>query len=102
MQGFYFDPLHGGCLRRVRRVDTDFYRIDGVYGSDEIPRHGYWYAFARFVGPGRLRVDFVGKPTKRPRFLHATYAADGRIRWEDGNVWVPLHVHPRQLACHVT
>ena len=44
-----------------------------------------------------LRVDFAGKPGKKPRFMTAVYA-DRRLRWvEDGNVWHRLYVHPRQL-----
>lgn len=100
LHGYYYDPLHGDCLRRVRRTGPFTYAIDGVFGDDEQPRtHAYWSAVVRIADPAKphvLRVDFSGKPGKVPRTLRATHA--GRtIRWEDGNVWRKLYVHAKQL-----
>jgi len=102
MNGFYFDPKHGGCLRRIRKVNQMTYRIDGVYGSDEIGTHGYWSACARVVRTSRtstmLRVDFKGKPSKVDRYLSAEYKhSTRRIHWEDGNVWTKMFTHATQL-----
>lgn len=101
MQGVYFDPLHGGCLRRVRRTSPRTYVVHGVYGDDEAPRTwGHWTATATVVSHEgdavHLRVDFSGKPGKTPRVLTARYARRA-ICWEDGNVWTQLYVHPMQL-----
>ena len=103
LQGWYYDPLHGGCLRRVRRTSRDRYRITGVYGDDEPHTGGSWYALvtaapADGVAEERidLRVDFVGKPSKSNRLMTARWSRR-RIYWDDGNVWQMLHVSPEQL-----
>lgn len=101
MDGWYFDPKHGGCLRRVRRVTSTSYRIDGVYGDDEAVGAGVpWHAVARVVArePGvlRLKVFFVGK-LKRRRTYDAAYA-ERVLHWDDGNAWIQMYVHaPSQL-----
>lgn len=101
MQGWYYDPLHGHCLRRVRRVSPDVYEITGVYGNDEPHTHRSWTASMTVLEHGkstRLQVDFAGKPIKKNRFMTAVYK-DRKIHWkEDGNVWHQLYVHPRQLV----
>lgn len=103
MEGFYFDPKHGGCLRRVRRIDESTFRIDGVYGDDEPHTFGHWHAVARVRdrrgGVTSLRVDFGGKPfVDHARFYDAWHDAAQRvIRWQDGNVWTRMFVHRAQL-----
>tara|TARA_B110001450_G_scaffold21327_1_gene19290 strand:+ start:868 stop:1197 length:330 start_codon:yes stop_codon:yes gene_type:complete len=67
MEGFYFDPLHGNCLRRIRTVlPCETYRVDGVYGNDEPNEGEHWFAFIRVVSrtdsKWKLEVDFAGKP----------------------------------------
>jgi len=101
MQGQYFDPLHGGCLRTVVRLREGDYLIRGVYGSDETPTGGAWHAriavLARDAAGAELDVDFAGKPAKRPRHMAARFDAAAQvIRWSDGNVWTRLHAHPSQ------
>lgn len=100
LDGWYYDPLHGHCLRRIERAPTaSTYRIYGVFGADERPRTGApWVAIAVVQAPNRLLVDFAGKPGKRPRFLRATVGRR-RIDWEDGNVWHKLYVHPPSQLC---
>lgn len=101
MQGWYHDPLHGHCLRRVRRISPDVYEVIGVYGNDEAPStHRAWTArmtvLQRSGDTIRLTVDFAGKPTKKNRCMTALYK-NRCIHWiEDGNVWHQLFVHPRQ------
>ena len=110
MQGFYYDPLHGGCLRRIDRTGSPTtYVIRGVFGSDEeAPDYtkGAWTAVVR-VRPRTaseqrenvdLTVDFAGKPGKSPRYLAAVYNPASRtLRWADGNVWTRMFHHPSQL-----
>lgn len=101
MQGWYYDPRHGGCLRRITRCSPVLYRIKGVYGNDEaMPPHTKWHAFATvqavYNDTMTVRVDFAGKPGRGERFLGATF--DGRdLRWDDGNVWKGMYVHGSQL-----
>ena len=103
LAGFYHDPKHGGCLRRITRYGGA-YRIHGVYGDDEPRTHGYWHASLAVASRTRdawdLRVDFsVGKPIKADDpLLRGTFEpAHRRIRWEDGNAWHQLFAHARQL-----
>lgn len=100
MQGWYYDPLHGDCLRRIRRTSHNRYRINGVYGDDEPNTGGEWHAFVTATPDGAedllLKVDFVGKPTKSNRVMDARWSGR-QIRWSDGNVWRMLHVSPAQL-----
>lgn len=104
MEGFYFDPLHGNCLRRIRTVlPCETYRVDGVYGNDEPNEGEHWFAFIRVVSrtdsKWKLEVDFAGKPIKKKKLLKATFLPRKRcIRWEDRNVWKKLYVNARQLA----
>ena len=100
MEGLYYDPKHGGCLRRLRHSSAQTYTIDGVYGNDEPLTNGYWYAIVTAGRRGALQVDFEGK-LKRRRHYCATYRAR-RIEWDDGNVWVQLYAHPAQLAPSAT
>lgn len=97
--GWYFDPWHGGCLRRVRWLAEGRFRIDGVYGSDEPDTGGAWYADATVQrvreGEYLLAVDFAGKP-HHPGVRHAVYRRR-RLHWKDGNVWTQLYVHRNQL-----
>ena len=99
--GYYYDPLHGGCLRRVTRTSPTMYTITGVYGSDEVPHtHKLWTATMTVVRTDpndiHVTVDFSGKPIKRDRHMTAVYR-HRKLVWSDGNVWKQLYVHPRQL-----
>ena len=89
MDGFYYDPQHGGCMRAIRRDPSGAVVIYGVYGFDEAKRPGStWYATVQVTGGHFLTVDFVGKTTTHARVLHALWCPDAReIHWEDGNVW---------------
>ena len=95
MEGYYFDPKHGGCLRTVRRTSNDDYLILGVYGSDEACE-GPWHAHATRLWGNVFRVDFAGK-AKRRRFLRCALHSR-HISWDDGNVWKRLFVDPTQLV----
>lgn len=91
IEGVWFDPLHGGCLRTISGN-----RILGVYGSDEQCTGDPWYA--TFTRDGnKVHVHFVGKPGKVPQ--HMVTRLDGRmLRWSDGNVWRKLYAHRSQLT----
>ena len=100
MDGFYFDPNHGGCLRRVRRCKGSYhFCIDGVYGNDEPHTGEYWFALMtrRRGTKAKFDVTFVGKPVKSRMEYTATFFGDS-IEWDDGNVWWRMYVNPLQLA----
>ena len=105
MHGYYYDPLHGNCLRRIRRIDMYTYTIDGVYGNDEPNTHGAWTAIVRVTefhegGALNMSVDFKGKPIKKNRFMTATYDPKSRVvHWhEDGNMWRQLYFSAFMLS----
>lgn len=107
MEGYYFDPKHGGCLRRIVTVRRGLvYSVVGVYGDDEPMTGRAWTACITVDDAGTLVVDFAGKPIKHERFLTASYDAAARtISWCDGNTWTKLFVAPSQLVrmknpCH--
>lgn len=99
VRGVYYDPLHGGCLRRVVTTGRRTLRVHGVYGVDEDRTGRPWRARMTLLDPKgpstglELCVDFSGKPGKVPRFQRAVYR-QRRLHWDDGNVWVQLYVHP--------
>ena len=96
MEGFYYDPKHGGCLRRIVRIGTQQY-ILGVYGDDEPWPGESWYAVMRSTGkPGHWRVHFSGK-VKRRKYYDACFVGRS-LHWDDGNVWPLMFHHPSQLA----
>ena len=35
----FYDPNHGGCLRTMRKIDNNYYVINGAYGSDDTGSH---------------------------------------------------------------
>lgn len=105
--GFYYDPHHGGCLRRVAAPEGGgFLPILGVYGDDELHPPGHFWSARAFASPQAeggipLTVHFRGKekPEGWDVTLEATFdVATRQIRWADGNVWLPLHAHRAQLA----
>lgn len=97
MEGFYYDPKHGHCLRRVVKLSPTHYRILGVYGNDEgVASGGTWTAIATRVSPATYSVNFAGKPTKRDQIM--TVRQRGKdLHWSDRNVWRRLFVHSSQL-----
>lgn len=117
--GIYFDPWHGGCLRRIVQDDAANYRIHGVYGNDdsievskdvEYDRESsrctgqYWTATCVVQNKKNhlttLTVDFSEKPNKKRLIYKATYDAEKRvIVWDDGNTWKQLYYHSNQLGC---
>lgn len=114
--GFYFDPLHGGCLRRIVHVRGNTYKIYGVYGNerntqvllrDYDPEPSYmtgrpWDATLHVLYKhGRsyhLRVDFTGKLGKKRALYSARYDAVRRvIEWDDENIWRQMYYNDTQL-----
>lgn len=95
MEGVYYDPNHGGCVRYIERVDDTHYVIVGAYGDGELGRTGTpWRAYVTSYGQNGhfLIVDFKGKHTKHDRLYHALWCPKVRqIAWQDGNVWKHLH-----------
>ena len=95
MEGVYYDPNHGGCVRTIEKRSETQYVITGAYGTGEMARAGtLWRAYARAHGHNGhfLLVDFKEKKTKHERVYHALWCPSVRqIAWEDGNVWKRLH-----------
>lgn len=97
VEGFYYDPKHGNCLRRILRSGLNTYTIQGVYGDDEKGATGTpWTAIMTETRPGIFSIDFSGKPTKRTRVMTARLV-ERRLRWSDGNEWRSLYYNARQL-----
>ena len=101
--GFYFDQKHGGCLRRIIRKGHATFKIHGVFGDDEYPTHGYWFAMINIDAKKNdeeyyLSIDFSGKPGKKRIKYKAIWNSRKRtIEWYDGNIWQKLFVHNKQL-----
>tara|TARA_A100001015_G_scaffold317126_1_gene433232 strand:+ start:96 stop:461 length:366 start_codon:yes stop_codon:yes gene_type:complete len=118
IEGFYFDPWHGGCLRRIVKLRDENYRIHGVYGNDDpilVPQnveyhsessdktHKYWYATLRVCFVNKhlyyLKVKFDGKPGKKRIDYNAVYDSKKRlIKWDDTNTWKQMYYHKNQLS----
>ena len=104
MEGYYFDPYHGGCLRVIRKRGDGTFFILGVYGSDEPSTNRPWTATASllpqktWMGGQRMSVDFGGKVhlTHSTLYRATWYPERGVIRWQDGNRWKKMHVSPSQ------
>ena len=101
MDGVYFDPLHGRCLRSITKVTKQEYLITGVYGDDEMmPIGNLWYAHISVSSESdtslELVVRFDGKvKDETKKVLQATFDKQSRsIRWEDRNVWFSIVYHP--------
>ena len=91
LEGTYFDPRHGGCLRTITKNANGSWTIVGVYGTDE-PHPGHsWSACAEVTYGHFVRVDFARKFVRHKRILHALWCPAlgdvGELRWEDGNIW---------------
>lgn len=110
LEGVYFDPYHGGCLRSIEQTAPSRFVIHGVYGDDELDTSEYWFAEIHLLPRPkkrsktqsktiRMEVDFSGKP-QHPGITRATYQSR-RIHWDDGNQWVKMYVHARQLPIDI-
>lgn len=90
MEGFFFDPKHGGRIRQVKCDGHKRWKILGVYGDDERPYTGQlWYAYLyELTYKKAFLADFIGKK-KRRRYLNVLLV-DGNLHWSDGNVWKKL------------
>ena len=87
--GYYYDPKHGGCLRKITRINKNSFKIVGAYGDDEPDTNKKWYAEMRKTNTkDEYLVDFTGKK----HVNHGSYIAkwiekDRILMWEDGNRW---------------
>ena len=117
LEGFYFDPWHGGCLRRISKIGGNYYKIHGVYGNDELislpqnveyhsesseTTNKYWYATLHVHNVCKnfyyLKVNFEGKPGKKRLHYNAVYDKNKRhIKWDDTNTWKQIYYHKKQL-----
>ena len=117
IEGLYFDPWHGGCLRRIEKLKENNYKIHGVYGNDEeinIPEtleydkdlknmlNKYWHATLEIYERRKhfyyLNVNFEYKKGKKRIHYKAIYNERKRIiKWDDTNKWKQMHYHVNQL-----
>ena len=47
LTGYYYDPKHGGCLRKISKIDENSFKIIGAYGNDEPNTNKKWTAIMR-------------------------------------------------------
>jgi len=95
LEGYYFDPLHGGCMRRIVPISNTSFLIEGVYGTDEPDTGKNWFAEGNILSypseaEWEIHVDFRrGKPHKMYDTLMIAkfMRSDRKIVWEDGNEW---------------
>lgn len=92
ISGYYFDPNHGNCLRRIYKKSSTWHII-GAYGNDEPPHRPGEVWKARLKKRGlHLDIDFKSKTVDHAKTYSALYCPTERIiRWQDGNTWVQLY-----------
>lgn len=88
LEGYYFDPKHGGCLRKIVKIDNCTFKITGAYGDDEPQTGEKWNAIAKKIKKDLYLVNFGGKK----HVIHGDYKAKWNkskrvLEWEDGNYW---------------
>jgi hypothetical protein len=100
ISGFYYDPKHGGCLRRIKKTEDGSYMIVGVYGNDEKSTGKVWTAAVTYLDQEKYKVDFSGKPFKLGPRKEQIFQVrgGGDLFWDDGNVWKKLYFAPEQLS----
>ena len=92
IEGFYYDPNHGGCFRKITKINSKQYKITGAYGDDEPETGSKWTAIATFVNKNTFNVDFSGKKHK----IHGDYITKWNkntrtLNWQDGNKWKKMY-----------
>ena len=93
-EGYYFDPKHGGCLRKIAYFKkNNTYQIIGAYGNDEPDTGKKWTAVINKTNKVNIfKVNFSGKK----HITHGDYTfkwnkRDRKLYWEDGNVWILMY-----------
>ena len=74
-EGFYYDPNHGGCLRKIKLSNTGSFLITGAYGSDEPETGKKWTATAKKIGKNEYCIYFSGKKHKFARARGMPYTS---------------------------
>jgi hypothetical protein len=92
-EGYYYDPNHGSCLRKIKRSNTEgSFLITGAYGSDEPETGKKWTATAKKIGKNTYNVSFSGKKHSKKDYYNAIWNEKNRsISWDDGNTWKLLY-----------
>ena len=95
LEGFYYDPNHGGCLRKITKINSEGgdYKITGAYGDDEPTTGTKWTAFiSKTKKKNVFYVDFSGKKHVTHGPYMTTWNAKKRtLNWEDGNTWQKMY-----------
>ena len=102
LAGYFYDPKHGGCLRRVR-VRGSRVTVRGVYGADEAAPGAPWTTTGVVErrlpdGTWEVRFDFRAKADRaRDAYVARWRPARRALEWDDGNCWRQMHFHATQL-----
>tara|TARA_Y100000389_G_scaffold125559_2_gene122942 strand:+ start:7620 stop:7925 length:306 start_codon:yes stop_codon:yes gene_type:complete len=95
IEGLYYDPNHGGCLRKIKKLSNEDmydYKITGAYGDDEPETGKKWTAFIKTLKKNTFYVDFSGKTHVTHGPYTTVWNSSKRIlKWEDGNTWKQLY-----------
>lgn len=101
LAGLFYDPKHGGCLRKVTLPYANRVVVRGVYGSDEVAPGAPWVVAGTVErknadGTWVIRFDFRTKKDRTKDSYVAVWRPQRRsLEWDDGNCWRQMHVHPR-------
>lgn len=98
-RGVFFDPKHGGCLRRVCPSGPTRLVVRGVFGDDEAPaRPGEpWTVYGEVVrtypdGGCEIRFDFRTKRVRKKDSYRAWWKPRERVlEFDDRNQWRAMH-----------
>lgn len=96
IEGFYYDPKHGMCLRKITLMQDNTlgaYKITGAYGNDEPNTGTKWTAkVLKTKKKNVYYVDFSDKKHATHGGYMVTYDPNKRtLNWEDGNVWNQMY-----------
>uniref|UniRef100_A0A6C0L0S9 Uncharacterized protein n=1 Tax=viral metagenome TaxID=1070528 RepID=A0A6C0L0S9_9ZZZZ len=93
LTGYYYDPKHGGCLRKISKIDENSFKIIGAYGNDEPNTNKKWTAIMKKTKKrDEYLVDFSGKKhVNHGSYISKWVNKDRVLKWEDGNTWVLMY-----------
>lgn len=90
--GYYYDPKHGECLRKITKINPKLFRITGAYGKDEKNTGDKWTALVYEVSKNYYRVDFSGKKNSKVSEMYVSWIPRSRsLLWADKNKWKLLY-----------
>tara|TARA_Y100000389_G_C17144535_1_gene356608 strand:+ start:64 stop:357 length:294 start_codon:yes stop_codon:yes gene_type:complete len=93
IQGFFYDPNHGGCLRQIVKQKNGDYHIIGAYGNDEAETGSIWTGIMKKTNKkNTFIVDFSGKKhVKHGPYKTIWFSKERKLKWEDNNEWKQMY-----------